>query len=914
MKKRQNGEAYDRLNQEIENWLNQAVDMDGDSPSSRGGGMDTTAIQTPTGLPSTLPREDDPPTHQDGPLKRAFDAMRECVRDTENDFDPPTTAFPNIDGYEVQSVIGRGGMGVVYAARQSGLNRTVAIKCLNLGLASETRARARFEIEVQAAAKLDHPHIVPIYAVGQVPIYAVGRVPIHALGQVPADDNGPVESSPYYAMQRIDGADAQARINRQGRPETPAEIAGVIEGLSNIADAIDHAHQHGIIHRDLKPANLLIDNDGKWWVFDFGLARIQDHQVTGTGDRLGSLRYMSPEQIRGDAVDHRTDVYSLGITLSECLTGRPVVAGDQTSQIIQSVLETRPPLISTLHPAVSLDTARVIQKSVEKDPSDRYATAADFAADLRAAAHGDPIRARPIGIVGRIQRYARRRPRQIALATVASGLVLAMIASAAIYTADRLSKNNRDLRRQYATVMEMNGRQAILSDTPESAASFYRKAAETSPDAGFIQLQRDRLRWIDQMTASMQRSGSIPGRLLDQVRITPKNPAGDGRSILSTANLISIRSAKSTPTTAQSLRLITTSGQGVGGQPSTSESVADFVQPVLTARLNDSADRIAVVTGDPSDSDRTIHLLHRESTTKPLAGDDGPAFKKVAEFKAGRRVLWLSFEGPSDDLLVTGWSGYLRRHDSQTGRLIQQSPLGPDDESTRVNWVYNARSDRSKTWLALATSPGHVQVYRRSDGSPVFASPPKLPSLYNDALAIDDAGKWLAIGDNAGHLTMFSLQNPERAPRTFKASSPIVDLAIEPKTDRIVVATGDRRVQLVSLQTGRRLTRTFEHPRLIQGLRISPDGQALAVFGGERLRLHSLSTGEPLSSLLRCAPDLIQIRWENRRDPDDAIPLGQRDIVRGVSGGLNRLRTLHRDQASNQTIQQSWRLPIWKEN
>ncbi|MEM9828848.1 MAG: WD40 repeat domain-containing protein, partial [Planctomycetota bacterium] len=208
----------------------------------------------------------------------------------------------------------------------------------------------------------------------------------------------------------------------------------------------------------------------------------------------------------------------------------------------------------------------------------------------------------------------------------------------------------------------------------------------------------------------------------------------------------------------------------------------------------------------------------------------------------------------------------------------------------------------------------HVQVYRRSDGSPVFASPPKLPSLYNDALAIDDAGKWLAIGDNAGHLTMFSLQNPGQAPRTFKASSPIVDLVIEPTTDRIVVATGDRRVQLVSLQTGRRLTRTFEHPRLIQGLRISPDGQALAVFGGERLRLHSLSTGEPLSSLLRCAPDLIQIRWENRRDPDYAIPLGQRDIVRGVSGGLNRLRTLHRDQASNQTIQQSWRLPIWKEN
>jgi WD40 repeat protein/serine/threonine protein kinase len=350
--------------------------------------------------------------------------------------------------FRIVREIGRGGMGIVYEAEQLSLRRRVALKVLPLAGMLDPRHLQRFRNEAQAAACLQHPHIVPVYAVGSergVHYYAMqlidGRTLAqfleqqHQGGQAPRPDE--TTSDHIYSYDEVRTGDEQspgsdeptlgylpgaaaapsADTIPQARPATvpaardAAYFRRVVEWGIQAAEALEHAHALGIVHRDVKPGNLMLDGQGKLWVTDFGLARTGfDAGLTVSGDLLGTLRYMSPEQAlaRHGLVDHRTDVYSLGATLFELLTLRPAVDGEDRQELLRQITFEEPQRPRLLNWALPQELEIIVLKAMEKTAADRYATAQELADDLCRWLRDEPIRARRPTLAQRGIKWARR--------------------------------------------------------------------------------------------------------------------------------------------------------------------------------------------------------------------------------------------------------------------------------------------------------------------------------------------------------------------------------------------------------------------------------------------------------------------------------------------------------------------------
>src|SRR5262249_44203698 len=298
--------------------------------------------------------------------------------------------------YELLQEIARGGMGVVFKARQVSLNRLVAVKMILAGqLAGEADVR-RFKTEAEAAANLDHPNILPIYEVGE-----------H-------------EGQHYFSMKLVEGSSLADAI----RSKT-LDPRNAVELLAKVARAVHFAYQRGILHRDLKPANVLIDSAGAPYVTDFGLARRVegDSALTQTGAILGTPAYMAPEQARAaKQLSTSADVYSLGAILYEILTGRPPFVAATQLDTILLVLERDPDDPRRLNPAVDLDLATIALKCLQNEPAKRYGSAEALADDLEHWLRGEPIVARPASPAERLVKWVWRRP--AAAATAGLGIVL----------------------------------------------------------------------------------------------------------------------------------------------------------------------------------------------------------------------------------------------------------------------------------------------------------------------------------------------------------------------------------------------------------------------------------------------------------------------------------------------------------
>jgi len=336
-----------------------------------------------------------------------------------------------LSDFELLRELGRGGMAVVYEARQKSLNRRVALKVLSLAGSTSHDALNRFRREAEAAAKLRHPHIVPILVAG-------------------------VEGgTSFFAMELVEGPSLSQVLRQTGvPPRETAEFVRWAEQLANVAEALQHAHDHGIIHRDVKPSNLLLASDGRLLVADFGLARITAApELTRTGEWVGSPAYMSPEQISPEqnSLDHRTDVYSLGATLFECLTGRPPFTGDSAEQVLSRILHNEPPPPRQLNPHVPADLEAICLHALEKSASARYDTAREFADDLRRFVAGETPRARRLHRMARWVRKARRQ--RLVTWTFLVALSMAVLAT---YFA-------RETRRTRATLLTTQ-RQDALDD------------------------------------------------------------------------------------------------------------------------------------------------------------------------------------------------------------------------------------------------------------------------------------------------------------------------------------------------------------------------------------------------------------------------------------------------------------------
>ena len=322
--------------------------------------------------------------------------------------------LPTIPGYAVESVLGRGGMGIVYCARDLRLKRLVALKMLLSGAYAARVERARFLREARAVAALRHPNVVQVYDVGE-----------H-------------DGRPYFIMELLEGGSLAERL--AGVPRPPAEAAATV---ATIAGAVEAAHEAGIVHRDLKPANVLLTSEGTPKVSDFGLAHDgsgdEELALTLSGARIGTPSYMAPEQAVGKrgTIGPAADVYALGAVLYEMLTGRPPFRGESAAETERQVIAEEPVPPSRLNPRVPRDLETVCLKCLAKEPARRYASAVALAEDLGRFGRGEPVAARRSGPLVRAAKWVRRRPAAAALWAVAALLALAVSAGAMWWASER---------------------------------------------------------------------------------------------------------------------------------------------------------------------------------------------------------------------------------------------------------------------------------------------------------------------------------------------------------------------------------------------------------------------------------------------------------------------------------------------
>jgi eukaryotic-like serine/threonine-protein kinase len=360
------------------------------------------------------------------PLRRclaSLQTLHEAVHGTNASW-PGTTSLPlpfRLGDFELEEAIGRGGMGVVYLATQISLQRRVAVKLLQ-GCASLSPKRLRrFEIEAQSAAILQHPNIVPVYAVGQ-------EQGVH-----------------YYAMQYVDGYSLdEVDLSRWSRDR----YSRLIDVAITLADALQHAHDLGVIHRDIKPSNLMQDASGKVWIMDFGLAhRVNNENLTLSGELIGTTNYMSPEQSLGLPVDQRTDIYSLCATLYELATGVQAFEGKGIQDILNRIENNDPVAPRAIRNDIPIHLETILLKGLSKDREDRYASAAEMGSDLQSLRQGLPIRGRRPTFLKRISRWMAKHRMLVLVGT--AGLALSTMVSVVGFL--QVAASRRELIQSLAT-------------------------------------------------------------------------------------------------------------------------------------------------------------------------------------------------------------------------------------------------------------------------------------------------------------------------------------------------------------------------------------------------------------------------------------------------------------------------------
>ncbi len=413
----------------------------------------------------------------------------------------PDFSWKQLGDYSIVREIGRGGMGVVYEARQISLDRRVALKVLPFAAVLDQKQIARFYNEAQAAAHLQHPNIVPVFFVGcerGVHYYAMQYVEGQSLDLAIRQLRSMAQAGPKRAPPgnptepdaRAETASPNASLWRQFSTSASLKGGDYFRTVATLgveaAEALDYAHQCGVIHRDVKPSNLLLDERGKVWITDFGLARFHanDH-LTATGDVMGTVRYMSPEQVSGKSgvVDERTDVYSLGVTLYELTTLEEAFDGASRQEFFRQILQEEPRTPRQINPAIPVDLETILLKAIAKSPQDRYPTAKELAEDLKHFLEGRPILARRASLADRAAKWARRHKTLVGAAAAMLLVVLVGSVVSSLLIASEHAKTKAALAQAEANLQQAESIFAGPRPTSTSSAKWSTALAPITPSA-----------------------------------------------------------------------------------------------------------------------------------------------------------------------------------------------------------------------------------------------------------------------------------------------------------------------------------------------------------------------------------------------------------------------------------------------
>ncbi len=710
--------------------------------------------------------------------------------------------LPEILGdYRLIRVLGRGGMGVVYEAEQIALGRRVALKVLPQQARLDPRLLSRFRREAQAAARLHHTHIVPVFGVGEA------------------------DGVPFYVMQLIHGRglDSVLRTRRSarkvGRDVTPTLVAAsdcLGEGRAywksvarlglQVAEALDHAHGEGFLHRDIKPSNLLIDDRASIWVTDFGLVKdlAEVADLTHSGAFLGTLRYAPPEALQGEKADTRGDLYSLGVTLYELATLRPAFEDNDRSRLMHRILHEDPAPPRQIEPALPRDLETIILKTCSREPSRRYQTAAELGADLQRFLDDQPIRARPLGQWGQALRWARRNPAVAGLMTTL--LMVLTFGFAAVSTlwlkAENASRHaearrveaEQSLDRSEANVYYSRISQADLNYQLGDVSNALLNLSQCVPSGG--EVDRRDWEWSHLRARLNAEIASFPGH---RTWIFGLAPLADGRLVVGGGEPHFLNADENKP---GDLRV-----WDVGdGKPLARLELPDLYSISAIAA---SPDGRALVTHDAGGPSRksTLRLWDLASGKLAWERNDVDIFGGDGTFSAdGRRFLAIDLR---HTLLL----------DAATGSTLRTFP--------RARAARFTESD-GHARISLLAAGSEVSVWDPETGKP-SRDPNRLP--FPDSIEHADFspdGRWLAVllhdatmavWEVASGRRHLSLDDPGDAPSSG---------AFRPDSRAMAIGYRSGRVRVIDLFDSRGNEAYRGHEAAVQTLAFGPDGSTLA--------------------------------------------------------------------------------------
>lgn len=745
--------------------------------------------------------------------------------------------------------IARGGMGVVFRAHQISLNREVAVKMILAGQLATPDLVERFRREAQAAARLDHPQIVPIYEVGEY------------------------ETQHYFAMKLVEGGslgDAMSRfclrsLGTERTKQTRQREREIVSVLLKVSQALAYAHAHGILHRDVKPNNILLEHGNEPLLTDFGLAKgpAQSSDLTGSGAFLGSPSYMAPEQTRGGkrALTPAVDVYGVGAVLYEMLTGRPPFVGENALATLRQLQDEEPLPVLRLMPGAHPDLATLCHRCLEKEPEARYGSMSAVADELQSFLQGRPIRARPVSNAERLVRWCRRRPTVAALSCVV--LLMAWVGLAAVFWQwQRAESANGGLIRSLRHVERQRTEQLVEAHEASRAVAILAARLRANPkDTGAAMLA---ISVLEQHHFGIPVSSLVshgPGVSLNQVQLHSNGQdvvtaGSDGRAWLWAIKPV----GKGT----QDSKDVSPFFEFLTNRPP-----LEHTGPVRWVALSRHPERDWVATASDDSTARVWRVADGKPVSPPLR-HDGPVRMVVFEPEA-RRVATASADGT------------VRLWDPQTGELVAP----PLPQNSPVSSVAFSRDGR---WLAAGFSGGAALWELQSlEHGPRFLLP--VQGTVNAVQFDPKNQRLLTVAHLGSRVEVWSLQDGHRLFECRAGSKPWSG-EFSADGSRIGVASSGRWGRLWDATSGQPVGPELMHYYTVLGSRFTPEGRRLATFSWDStVRFWDSATGQQAGEPLLHADPVLDAEFSMSGDALVTLS-GPWDTTRRVGTTQMRLWSL----------------------